>query len=104
MLDREQLTTERYEALRASALRSTNRYYEAVDLVQDAFVQFMLGRTGLEQIENIDGYLRRMLRYMRASRMSRQAQRRQDTALSIADYDSLRLGWASVMTAPGGRS
>src|SRR5687768_1255602 len=75
---REQLFTERYESLLAWAMRLTGSYDEAADLVQDAFVQFMLGRTGLEQIENIDGYLRRMLRYMHASRMSRQAQRLQD--------------------------
>ncbi|HEU4432211.1 MAG TPA: RNA polymerase sigma factor [Pyrinomonadaceae bacterium] len=94
---REQLFTERYESLLAWALRLTNQNHEAAeDLVQDAFVQFMLGRTGLEQIENIDGYLRRMLRYMQASRMSRQAQRLHDTALSVADYDSLTLGWTAI--------
>src|SRR5688572_13916866 len=94
---REQLFTERYEGLLAWALRLTNQDHEAAeDLVQDAFVQFMLGRTGLEQIENIDGYLRRMLRYMHASRMSRQAQRLHDTALSVADYDSLTLGWTAI--------
>jgi RNA polymerase sigma factor (sigma-70 family) len=94
---REQLFTERYESLLAWALRLTNQNHEAAeDLVQDAFVQFMLGRTGLEQIENIDGYLRRMLRYMHASRMSRQAQRLQDTALSVADFDSLTLGWTAI--------
>jgi RNA polymerase sigma factor (sigma-70 family) len=93
---REQLFTERYESLLAWALRLTNPDREAAkDLVQDAFVQFMLGRTGLEQIKNIDGYLRRMLRYMHASRMTRQAQRLHDTPLSIADYDSLTLGWTA---------
>jgi RNA polymerase sigma factor (sigma-70 family) len=94
---REQLFTERYESLLAWALRLTNQNHEAAqDLVQDAFVQFMLGRTGLEQIENIDGYLRRMLRYMHAARMSRQSQRLHDTALSVADYDSLTLGWTAI--------
>lgn len=94
---REQLFTERYEGLLAWALRLTNQDHGAAeDLVQDAFVQFMLGRTGLEQIENIDGYLRQMLRYMHASRMSRQAQRLHDTALSVADYDSLTLGWTAI--------
>ena len=94
---REQLFTERYESLLAWALRLTNQHREAAqDLVQDAFVQFMLGRTGLEQIENIDGYLRRMLRYMHVSRMSRQAQRLHDAALSVADYDSFNLGWMAI--------
>jgi RNA polymerase sigma factor (sigma-70 family) len=96
---REQLFTERYESLLAWAMRLTNQHHEAADLVQDAFVQFMLGRTGLEQIENIDGYLRRMLKYMHASRKSRQAQRFNDAALSVADYDSLNLGWTTIETS-----
>lgn len=92
---REQLFTERYESLLAWALRLTNQHHEAAeDLVQDAFVQFMLGRTGLEQIENIDGYLRRMLRYMHASRMSRQAHRLRETTVSVAD--SIDVGWTAV--------
>jgi DNA-directed RNA polymerase specialized sigma24 family protein len=60
---RERLFTERYEGLLSWAMRLTSQQREAAeDLVQDAFVQFMLGRTRLEEIENIDGYLRRMLR------------------------------------------
>ena len=94
---REQLFTERYESLLAWAMRLTNQERDvAEDLVQDAFVQFVLGRTRLEEIENIDGYLRRMLRYMHASRMSRQAQRLHDTALSVADYDSFNLSWTAI--------
>ena len=94
---REQLFAERYEGLLAWALRLTNQNHAAAeDLVQDAFVQFMLGRTGLEQIENIDGYLRRMLRYMHCLKMSRSAQHLHETALSLADYDSLRLGWTAI--------
>ena len=94
---REQLFTERYESLLAWAMRLTNQQREsAEDLVQDAFVQFMLGRTRLEEIENIDGYLRRMLRYMHVSRMSRSAQHLHETALSVADYDSCRLGWTAI--------
>src|SRR5215217_6461835 len=94
---REQLFTERYEDLLAWAMGRTNHQREAAeDLVQDAFVQFMLGRTQLEEIENIDGYLRRMLRYMHVSRLSRSAQHLHETALSVADYDSGRLGWTAI--------
>jgi RNA polymerase sigma factor (sigma-70 family) len=94
---REQTFTERYEDLLAWALRLTNHQRDAAeDLVQDAFVQFMLGRTRLEEIENIDGYLRRMLRYMHISRLSRSAQHLHETALSVADYDSFRLGWTAI--------
>src|SRR5215216_2299446 len=94
--NREQLFTDRYERLLTYALRLTNQLKDAEDLVHDAFVQWVLGRTALEEIENIDGYLRRMLRYMHISRMSRQAQRLHDTTLSIADYDSLSLGWTAI--------
>jgi len=94
---REQLFTERYESLLAWAMRLTNQQRDAAeDLVQDAFVQFVLGRTRLEEIENIDGYLRRMLRYMHVSRLSRSAQHLHETALSVADYDSCRLGWTAI--------
>ena len=94
---REQLFTERYEDLLAWALRLTNHQREsAEDLVQDCFVQFMLGRTRLEEIENIDGYLRRMLRYMHVARISRSAQLLDEEALSVADYDTWWLGWTAI--------
>jgi RNA polymerase sigma factor (sigma-70 family) len=97
--NREQLFTERYQSLLAWALRLTNQDREsAEDLVQDAFVQFVLGRSRLEEIENIDGYLRRMLRYMHCSRMSRSAQHLHET-LSLADYDSFHLGWTAIEPA-----
>ena len=84
----ERLFIERYKSLLAWALRLTNHDREsAEDLVQDAFVQFVLSRSRLEEIENIDGYLRRMLRYMHCSRISRSAQHLHETALSLADYD-----------------
>jgi RNA polymerase sigma factor (sigma-70 family) len=94
---RERLFTERYEGLLSWAMRLTSQQREAAeDLVQDAFVQFMLGRTRLEEIENIDGYLRRMLRYMHLSRISRSAQHLRETELSVADYDSVRLSWTAT--------
>lgn len=94
---REQLFTERYESLLVWAMRLTNQQRDAAeDLVQDAFVQFVLGRTRLEEIENIDGYLRRMLRYMNVSRLNRSAQHLHEAALSVADYDSCQLGWTAI--------
>src|SRR5918997_5679758 len=94
---REQLFTERYESLLAWAMRLTNQQRDlAEDLVQDAFVQFILGRTRLEEIENIDGYLRRMLRYMHLARISRSAQLLHDAALSVADYDTCRTSWTAI--------
>jgi RNA polymerase sigma factor (sigma-70 family) len=93
---REQLFTERYASLRVWAIYLTNQESAADDLVQDAFVQWMLSRSRLEEIENIDGYLRTMLRNMHLSRTSRAAQRPQETTLSIADYDSGQLGWTVI--------
>jgi RNA polymerase sigma factor (sigma-70 family) len=92
---REQLFTERYANLRLWAIHLTNQESAADDLVQDAFVQWMLSRTRLEEIENIDGYLMTMLRNMHFSRMSRAAQRLHET-LSIADFDSSQLGWTAI--------
>ena len=95
--ERERLFIDRYASLLAWALRLTNQQRDAAeDLVQDAFVQFMLGRTRLEEIENVDGYLRNMLRYMHIARMNRSAQHVHETALSVADYDSFRLGWSAI--------
>src|SRR6266478_4383518 len=86
---REELFTQRYEQLLGWALRLTNHHREsAEDLVQDAFIQFTLGRTNLEEIENIDGYLRRMLRYMHLSSISRNSEKLMDQTLSMAEYDS----------------
>jgi hypothetical protein len=69
----------------------------AEDLVQDAFVQFVPKGTRLEEIENIDGYLRRMLRYMHISGLSLSAQYLHEVALSVADADSrCQLGWFAI--------
>src|SRR3569832_84855 len=93
---REQLFTDRYANLRVWAMYLTHHQSTADDLVHDLYVQWMLSRTRLEEIENIDGYLRTMLRNMHFSRTSRAAQRLQETTLSIADYDSSQLGWTAI--------
>jgi RNA polymerase sigma factor (sigma-70 family) len=93
--DREELFAQRYEGLLAWALRLTNHHRaSAEDLVQDAFIQFALGRTSIDQIENIDGYLRRMLRYMHLSRITRNSVL--ERTLSIIDYDSFHQGWVAL--------
>lgn len=94
---RETLFIQRYERLLAWALRLTNQHLQsAEDLVQDAFIQFVLGRTSVEEIDNIDGYLRRMLRYMHLARITRSDQKAVDTAISLTDYDALDLGWSNI--------
>src|SRR5689334_3177224 len=93
---REQLFIDRYANLRVWAMYLTHHESTADDLVHDLYVQWMLGRTRLEEIENIDGYLRTMLRNMHFSRMSRAAQRPEETTLSIADYESGQIGWTAI--------
>ena len=94
---REKLFAERYETLLAWAMQLTHQQRDAAeDLVQDAFVQFVLARTQLEEIENVNGYLRRLLRNMHLSRLARLAQRMQDDAVSLADYDTVLLGWTAI--------
>jgi len=90
---RESLFLERYQRLLAWAMRLTK--YDragAEDLVQDAFIQFTRGRTSLDTITNVDGYLRRMLHYLNLARVARHTEQMHRQSLSIADYDSLSLG------------
>ncbi|HLA09665.1 MAG TPA: RNA polymerase sigma factor [Pyrinomonadaceae bacterium] len=85
---REQEFTKRYDRLLGWALRLTNHQRaSAEDLVQDAFIQFTRGRTSLDAIENLDGYLYRMLRNMHLSRVNRCAQQVQNKTVSIAERE-----------------
>ncbi|HJP94150.1 MAG TPA: sigma factor [Pyrinomonadaceae bacterium] len=94
---RAHLFIERYQDLFAWALRLTNQNRaSAEDLVQDAFVQFVMARPSLQQIQNIDGYLRRILLYMHFSRINGVERRLNDATLSIADYDSVHFGWPAI--------
>jgi DNA-directed RNA polymerase specialized sigma24 family protein len=94
---RQELFIERYERLLAWALSLTNHHHaSAEDLVQDAFIQFTRGRTSLETIANVDGYLRRMLRYMHLARVTRNTSQLSYDSISIVEYDSFNLGWRSI--------
>lgn len=57
----------RYDALYKWACRLTSNSTDAEDLLQDCFVAFVTTNRD-ELIENIDGYLRRMLAYMLAGK------------------------------------
>lgn len=87
----EELFLARYERLLAWALLLTEGDATAAeDLVHDAFVQFTLAQPDLQTIENLDGYLRQMLRNLRVSQGRRAAHKREQP-LCIADYDSAEL-------------
>jgi RNA polymerase sigma factor (sigma-70 family) len=94
---REEVFTKRYAQLLAWALRLTNQHRaSAEDLVQDAFIQFTRGRTNLAEIENVDGYLHRMLRNMNLSRLSRVTEQIQGKTISIAEQELLQLNSQTV--------
>jgi DNA-directed RNA polymerase specialized sigma24 family protein len=95
----EDLFIQRYQALAAWALRLCgNDRQHAEDLVQDAFVAFTLSRPDLAEVENLDGYLRGMLRKLHVSRIRRAAQGAQAT-LALLDQDSAELGLRAVGAA-----
>lgn len=87
---REQIFLERYDRLLVWAMHLTRQRELAEDLVQDAFVQFMLGRSQLSEIRNIDAYLSRMLRYIHVSQMTGLAQQRHEVANYGDDDESSR--------------
>ena len=66
--------------------------------IQDAFVAFTLSRPDLTGIENLDGYLRGMLRKLQVSRVRRAAQGAQVTR-SLLDQDSAELALRAVGAA-----
>lgn len=82
----------RYIRLHAWALQLTENDRErAEDLVHDAYIQFTFARPDLDSIQNLNGYLYRMLRNLHLSRV-RRSQRRLFRTLSVVDYDSAEVG------------
>jgi RNA polymerase sigma factor (sigma-70 family) len=87
----EQIFVERYERLRSWSLALTdNDVNLAEDLLHDAFVQFTLSGPDLETIENLDGYLRAVLRNTYLSQI-RRATRSPMHPRTIVDYDSAEI-------------
>lgn len=92
-LDRhEQVFVRRYEYLLTWALHLTDQdRAEAEDLLHDAFIQFVVCRPNLGEIQNLDGYLYGMLRFLRLSQLKR-ASRGRIQQLSVIEYDSAENG------------
>jgi len=92
-LDRhEQIFVRRYEHLLGWALHLTDQdCAQAEDLVHDAFIQFVISRPDLGAIQNLDGYLYGILRFLRLSQL-RRASRGRLQQLSIIDFDSAEKG------------
>jgi RNA polymerase sigma factor (sigma-70 family) len=88
----EELFIQRYERLLGWALQLTKgNTYQAKDLVQEAYVQFTLHRRDLNDIENLDGYLRRMLRNLHLSQV-RRAARGPQSFNSLINFDTAEIG------------
>jgi len=88
----EDLFVARYKTLRAAALQLTD--YDrarAEDLLHETFIEFTLSRPELATIENLDGYLRQVLRNIHLSEF-RKSTRQALRTISIAEYDSVSLG------------
>jgi len=95
-ISHEDLFIGRYDLLLSWALKLTGRDREsAEDLVHDAFIQFTLGRTDLQEIQNLEGYLYGLLRNLHLSR-ARRAARHSALSLSLLDYDSMEIGLRAV--------
>jgi RNA polymerase sigma factor (sigma-70 family) len=78
----------RYRALYACARRLTGGDGDlAGDLLQDAYIQFVVTEPDLERIDHLDAYLAAMVRNLHLSRLRRLANR-QDTHVPIEEYDN----------------
>jgi RNA polymerase sigma factor (sigma-70 family) len=85
----------RYARLRSWALQlSSHDRDQAEDLLHDAYIQFNLAQPDLDSINNLDGYLYRLLRNLHLSQV-RRSQRQGRHTLSIVDYDSAEIGLRS---------
>jgi RNA polymerase sigma factor (sigma-70 family) len=90
----EDLFIQRYERLLTWALQLTDRDRElAEDLVHDIFIQFTLSQPDLSSIDNLEGYLRVMLRNMHLSQVRRSTRIRENASavpeISLINHDSM---------------
>jgi RNA polymerase sigma factor (sigma-70 family) len=89
---KEKIFLEHYDWLLRAALTFTRgSRSRAEDLVHDLFVQFLLKLKGLEEVDDIRGYLYGMLRNVYASQL-RRASRHAIQQLSVLDHDSISVG------------
>jgi DNA-directed RNA polymerase specialized sigma24 family protein len=87
----QEIFVERYGRLRGWALHlSRGDHGEADDLLHNAFLQFVVRRRELSEIDNLEGYLFGLLRRLRLS-SARTALNRRHEPLSAVDYDAAAL-------------
>jgi len=83
------------QILKWSRQLCADRPWQAEDLAQDAFVQFMAMRPDLDRIGNLDGYLFTLVRNLYRSPLYRNWPLR-PVSLSILDFDSIEDGLRSI--------
>lgn len=89
--DHHRIYVERYQRLKGWAMSMTGeRAADAEDLLHEVFVQFLATRPDLSAIGNIDGYLRRTMKYIYSTIRYRRDAR--EAALDLAEYDSAAIG------------
>jgi len=91
-LNHEEAFLQRYTRLHSWALRLVQNDQElAEDLLHDVFLQFTVSQPDLNSIDNLDGYLRTMLRNMHLSQL-RRASRMREATRPLIDYESATAG------------
>lgn len=89
--DHHRIYVERYQRLKGWAMSITGEHAaDAEDLLHEVFVQFLATRPDLSAIGNIDGYLRRTMKYIYSTIRYRRDAR--EAALDLAECDSAAIG------------
>lgn len=89
--DHESLFMRLYDQLLRQATELTSDAAQAEDLLHDAFINFTLRRPALERLQNVEGYLYRMIRNLFVSDVRRRAQL-PTVSLAPGDYETAQLG------------
>lgn len=86
----EEVFVRRYQSLRGWALRLAGNVTDADDLLHDAFLQFVVRRRELTEVDNVDGYLYGLLRRLCLSKRRASLRAREDP-LPALEYDTAEL-------------
>lgn len=91
----EEVFIQSYSRLRNWAVQITQDQELAEDLLHDAFLQFTRTQPKLQNIQNTDAYLYGVIRNLHLSYI-RKKTRRDKYALSIVDFETMRLGLRNI--------
>jgi DNA-directed RNA polymerase specialized sigma24 family protein len=80
-----------YELIEAARSLTSNNQGQAIELVHDALIKFVRHRPDLHKINNLDGYLRTLIRNLFKSQKQRM-NLRSECQISIQSYESVESG------------